>query len=95
MLENLPQALHRAALIFGLGVCLAAIYCVAFALLMGRNAVELLPSIMLAYAVLAGLMLSRGVSSEQRNDPSGAANYYTRALGYHLVATAAYVVLSA
>ncbi len=91
MPASISEALHGAAWFFGVGIALAAAYCFLFALITGRNAVELLPSIMAGYALLAGAMLSRGHDSEQRNEVREAANYYARALGYHLVATVAYL----
>jgi hypothetical protein len=95
MSDILTQALHRVALVFVVGGCIAVIYCAAFALLTNKSAQDFLPSIMLGYAVLAAMMLSRGVRSEQGHDLSAAVTYYTRALGYHLVATVAYILMSA
>ena len=93
MSEKLTHALFRAALTALFSGFLVLAYCVAFTLVTERNAGELLPSLTLAYAVPAAFMLGCGVNSEQRDDLSQAENFYTRALGYHLVATAAYVVL--
>jgi hypothetical protein len=95
MSETLAQALSRAARVALTGGCLALAYCVAFTLVTGKSAGELLPSLALGYAVLAALMVAYGVNCEQDNDLSGAANFYTRALGYHLVATVVLMLLSA
>ena len=93
MSEKLTHALFRAALTALTSGSLVLVYCVAFTLVTDRNAGEVLPSLTLAYAVLAAFMLGCGVNSEQRDDLPQAENFYTRALGYHAVATAAYVVL--
>ena len=92
MSEKLTQALYRAALIALFAGCLVIAYCVAFTFVTHRNAGELLPSLTVGYAVFAAFMLGCGVNSEQRKELSEAANFYTRALGYHLVATVAYVI---
>ena len=91
MSERLTHALFRAALTTLISGFLVLVYCVAFTLITERNAGELLPSLTLAYAVLAAFMLGCGVSSERRDDLSQAENFYTRALGYHLVATVVYL----
>ncbi len=93
--QTLSQALNRAALISSFGLFLAFAYSAAFSLLTGKSGAELLPSVILAYGALGAFMLSRGLRSERSDNLLEAANYYTRALGYHLVATVLYLALNA
>ena len=95
MSDALAQAMHRVAFVSLSHGSLALLYCFGFSVFTKSSPTVLLPTVGGAFVALASFMAGRGLSSEMDAERSVAAHYYSLALSYCLIATAAHLIWKA